>query len=104
MKALISWDDEKITSARSPIMYAAAVKDIGVGSPWHRSHHRSKVCNPAPDTRNPSRGTQHRHPNTRFRNLRNYFIDIDAPETDQLCLDRDGRRWNCGIEARDSTD
>jgi endonuclease YncB( thermonuclease family) len=26
---------------------------------------------------------------------------VDAPETDQLCLDRDGKRWNCGIEARD---
>jgi endonuclease YncB( thermonuclease family) len=26
---------------------------------------------------------------------------IDAPETDQLCLDREGKRWACGIEARD---
>jgi endonuclease YncB( thermonuclease family) len=26
---------------------------------------------------------------------------IDAPETDQLCLDRLGKRWTCGIEARD---
>jgi endonuclease YncB( thermonuclease family) len=26
---------------------------------------------------------------------------VDAPETDQLCLDRDGKRWTCGIEARD---
>jgi endonuclease YncB( thermonuclease family) len=26
---------------------------------------------------------------------------IDTPETDQLCLDRDGKRWACGIEARD---
>lgn len=26
---------------------------------------------------------------------------IDAPETDQLCLDRNAKRWNCGIEARD---
>jgi endonuclease YncB( thermonuclease family) len=26
---------------------------------------------------------------------------IDAPETDQLCLHRDGKRWTCGIEARD---
>ena len=25
---------------------------------------------------------------------------IDAPETDQLCLDSNGRRWSCGIEAR----
>jgi endonuclease YncB( thermonuclease family) len=26
---------------------------------------------------------------------------VDAPETDQLCLDRDGKPWTCGIEARD---
>src|SRR5262245_11704772 len=26
---------------------------------------------------------------------------IDAPETDQLCLDRNGKRWTCGVEARD---
>lgn len=26
---------------------------------------------------------------------------IDAPESDQLCLDANGRRWACGIEARD---
>jgi endonuclease YncB( thermonuclease family) len=26
---------------------------------------------------------------------------IDAPETDQLCLDGNGKRWTCGIEARD---
>jgi len=26
---------------------------------------------------------------------------IDAPETDQLCLNHDGERWACGIEARD---
>src|SRR5262245_24076617 len=26
---------------------------------------------------------------------------IDSPETDQLCLDREGKRWTCGIEARD---
>jgi endonuclease YncB( thermonuclease family) len=26
---------------------------------------------------------------------------IDAPEADQLCLDREGKRWTCGIEARD---
>jgi endonuclease YncB( thermonuclease family) len=25
---------------------------------------------------------------------------IDSPETDQLCLDREGKRWTCGIEAR----
>ena len=26
---------------------------------------------------------------------------IDAPETDQLCLDAQGTKWTCGIEARD---
>ena len=26
---------------------------------------------------------------------------IDAPETDQACLDAKGERWNCGIAARD---
>ncbi|MFZ2076823.1 MAG: thermonuclease family protein, partial [Xanthobacteraceae bacterium] len=26
---------------------------------------------------------------------------IDAPESDQVCLDANGRRWACGIEARD---
>jgi endonuclease YncB( thermonuclease family) len=26
---------------------------------------------------------------------------IDAPETDQVCLDRDARKWACGIAARD---
>ena len=26
---------------------------------------------------------------------------IDAPETDQFCLDGNGVRWTCGIEARD---
>jgi endonuclease YncB( thermonuclease family) len=26
---------------------------------------------------------------------------IDAPETDQICLDRKGARWACGIAARD---
>jgi len=25
---------------------------------------------------------------------------IDAPETDQICLDANGARWTCGIEAR----
>jgi endonuclease YncB( thermonuclease family) len=25
---------------------------------------------------------------------------IDAPETDQVCLDASGSRWTCGIEAR----
>src|SRR6516162_7146036 len=26
---------------------------------------------------------------------------IDAPETDQVCLNAKGERWNCGIAARD---
>src|SRR5258708_7812244 len=26
---------------------------------------------------------------------------IDAPETDQICLNAKGERWTCGIEARD---
>lgn len=26
---------------------------------------------------------------------------IDAPETDQICLDAKGRRWSCGLIARD---
>ena len=26
---------------------------------------------------------------------------IDAPESDQVCLDAKGKRWTCGIEARD---
>src|SRR5712691_1182230 len=26
---------------------------------------------------------------------------IDAPETDQICLDAKRERWTCGIEARD---
>jgi endonuclease YncB( thermonuclease family) len=27
---------------------------------------------------------------------------IDSPETDQVCLDTDGRRWTCGITAREN--
>ena len=26
---------------------------------------------------------------------------IDAPETDQICLNANGVRWTCGIDARD---
>jgi endonuclease YncB( thermonuclease family) len=26
---------------------------------------------------------------------------VDAPETDQICLDSRGAVWNCGIDARD---
>src|SRR5512139_3531307 len=26
---------------------------------------------------------------------------IDAPETDQICLNENGARWTCGIDARD---
>jgi endonuclease YncB( thermonuclease family) len=29
------------------------------------------------------------------------FEAIDAPETDQVCLDAKGARWACGVEARD---
>jgi endonuclease YncB( thermonuclease family) len=29
------------------------------------------------------------------------LVGIDAPETDQLCLDRSGKRWACGITSRD---
>jgi endonuclease YncB( thermonuclease family) len=29
------------------------------------------------------------------------FAGIDAPETDQVCLDARGQRWACGITARD---
>jgi len=32
-----------------------------------------------------------------------YRLDgIDAPETDQVCLDANGALWTCGIEARDN--
>ena len=31
-----------------------------------------------------------------------YRLDgIDAPETDQICLNADGQKWECGKEARD---
>ena len=29
------------------------------------------------------------------------LVGIDAPETDQFCLNGNGVRWSCGIEARD---
>jgi endonuclease YncB( thermonuclease family) len=29
------------------------------------------------------------------------FVGIDAPETDQLCLDAKAQKWACGISARD---
>jgi endonuclease YncB( thermonuclease family) len=29
---------------------------------------------------------------------------IDAPETDQFCLDADGKKWTCGISARNALD
>src|ERR1700730_2318593 len=29
------------------------------------------------------------------------LVGIDAPETDQLCLDKDGGRWSCGVTSRD---
>jgi endonuclease YncB( thermonuclease family) len=30
------------------------------------------------------------------------LLGIDAPETDQVCLDRDGARYPCGLRARDA--
>ena len=30
------------------------------------------------------------------------LIGIDAPETDQLCVDSKGKLWTCGIAARDA--
>jgi endonuclease YncB( thermonuclease family) len=30
------------------------------------------------------------------------LLDLDAPETDQICLDRNGEFWRCGIAARDA--
>lgn len=30
------------------------------------------------------------------------ILDMDAPETDQFCLDSKGDAWNCGIAARDA--
>src|SRR5262245_4128766 len=30
-----------------------------------------------------------------------YRLDgIDAPETDQMCIDENGKLWTCGLEAR----
>lgn len=40
--------------------------------------------------------------NTLILNGTPYRLDgIDAPETDQVCLDETGAVWTCGIEARD---
>lgn len=30
------------------------------------------------------------------------LLDLDAPESDQFCIDRNGEPWNCGIDARDA--
>lgn len=30
------------------------------------------------------------------------FEGIDAPETDQVCLNAEGKKWTCGVAARDS--
>jgi endonuclease YncB( thermonuclease family) len=38
----------------------------------------------------------------RIEGVRIRLNGIDAPETDQTCLDRKGHRWACGIEARDA--
>src|SRR5258707_12869702 len=32
---------------------------------------------------------------------KNRLEGIDAPATDQLCLNAKGQRWTCGIDARD---
>jgi endonuclease YncB( thermonuclease family) len=29
------------------------------------------------------------------------LVGIDAPETDQLCIDKNGGSWPCGVTARD---
>jgi endonuclease YncB( thermonuclease family) len=34
--------------------------------------------------------------NTKIR-----LVGIDAPETDQICLDGRGAKWTCGVQARD---
>jgi endonuclease YncB( thermonuclease family) len=36
-----------------------------------------------------------------IRGIKIRLEGIDAPETDQLCLDKQAQRWTCGIEARD---
>ena len=39
---------------------------------------------------------------TLLLNGRPYRLDgIDAPETDQVCLDENGSVWACGIQARE---
>lgn len=30
------------------------------------------------------------------------LLDMDAPESDQFCLDKKGAPWNCGIDAREA--
>ena len=30
------------------------------------------------------------------------LLDMDAPESDQFCLDKRGEAWNCGIDAREA--
>lgn len=36
-----------------------------------------------------------------MQDMRIRLLGIDAPETDQICLDEKCGRWTCGIEARD---
>ena len=36
-----------------------------------------------------------------IRSVRIRLQGLDAPETDQICLDSRGALWNCGIDARD---
>src|SRR5471030_390913 len=30
------------------------------------------------------------------------LLDMDAPESDQFCLNKNSEPWNCGIDARDA--
>jgi endonuclease YncB( thermonuclease family) len=34
--------------------------------------------------------------------IRLRLLDMDAPESDQFCLDKNGEPWSCGIDARDA--
>jgi endonuclease YncB( thermonuclease family) len=45
---------------------------------------------------NLAQGSLYRMLETKIR-----FAGIDAPETDQVCLDAKGAKWACGVAARD---
>ena len=38
----------------------------------------------------------------RIQDTRIRFTGVDAPETDQICIDRNGHRWLCGIAVRNA--